>query len=125
MEYLWTGNWPENRAPEIDSLSLNDQGHRENILLKPGKTYTARVIADDPDKDELKYEWEIYPENTEFGYAGHGETRPALVGGLFKDPFSDNPEFKAPPIAGNYRIFVYVRDPKSKIAIGNIPFHVK
>lgn len=124
MEYLWTGQWPENIAPAIDSFQLNDQGPHEDILLMPGKKYNAEVIANDPEGENLSYNWEVYPENTEFGYAGHGEDRPKVIKAAIENPESSNIEFTSPTKPGNYRLFVYVTDPGSKIAVGNIPFHV-
>lgn len=125
MQYLWTGNWPSNRAPVIDSIKLNDQGQRDNISLTTGESCMARVYAKDPDEDPLRFEWEIYPENTEFGYAGHGEDRPPSMNDLFKNNGKQQVEFKAPAGEGDYRIFIYIRDDNSKIALGNIPFHVE
>ncbi len=124
MEYLWTGEWPENRAPAIDSFQLNDQGPHEDILLKPAKKYSAKVMAHDPEGENLSYNWEIYPENTEFGYAGHGEERPAVIEGAIENPESPDIKFTTPSKPGNYRLFIYVTDPGSKIAVGNIPFHI-
>lgn len=124
MEYLWTGKWPENRAPAIDSFQLNDQGPHEDILLMPGEKYNAEVMAHDPEGENLSYNWEIYPENTEFGYAGHGEKRPAVIEDLIENPDSSNIRFTSPAKPGNYRLFIYVTDPGSKIAVGNIPFHI-
>ena len=124
MEYLWTGKWPENRAPAIDSFQLNDQGPHEDILLMPGEKYNAEVMAHDPEGEHLSYNWEIYPENTEFGYAGHDEKRPAVIEDLIENPDSSNIRFTSPAKPGNYRLFIYVTDPGSKIAVGNIPFHI-
>ena len=124
MEYLWTGKWPENRAPGIDSFQLNDQGPHEDILLMPGEKYNAEVMAHDPEGEHLSYNWEIYPENTEFGYAGHDEKRPAVIEDLIENPDSSNIRFTSPAKPGNYRLFIYVTDPGSKIAVGNIPFHI-
>lgn len=124
MEYVWTGEWPYNRAPRIDSFQLKDQGPRADILLDPSRQYSAKVFAHDPEGKPLSYEWEIYPENTEFGYAGHGEKRPPVLKDLIKDPGKSEITISSPSKPGDYRLFVYVRDRESKIAVGNIPFHV-
>src|SRR6056297_82709 len=116
MEYVWTGEWPDNRAPSIDSFQLKDQGPRADILLNPGRQYSAKVFAHDPERKPLSYEWEIYPENIEFGYAGHGEKRPPLLKNLIKDPGKSEITISSPSKPGDYRLFVYVRDTESKIA---------
>ncbi|HYW95676.1 MAG TPA: glycoside hydrolase family 2 TIM barrel-domain containing protein [Bacteroidales bacterium] len=124
MQYVWTGEWPENRAPRIDSLMLDGQQKNEDIVLSPKREHTAHVLASDPGNDALTYEWEIYPENTEFGYAGHGEKRPQPLNNLIHDRFLSGITLTAPESPGNYRLFVYVRDEDRKIAVANIPFHV-
>ncbi|MFW5760696.1 MAG: glycoside hydrolase family 2 TIM barrel-domain containing protein [Cyclobacteriaceae bacterium] len=123
MQYVWTGEWPENRAPRIDSVTLNQQPKNEDISLQSGSTYQASVQASD--KDKLTYEWELYPENTEFGYAGQGETRPGSMNDLLLENNKSSITLKAPADSGNYRLFVYVRDEGNNIAIANIPFHVE
>ena len=85
MQYLWTGKWPANRAPQIDTLMLNGLPKNADILLQPRTLNIARVEAIDPEKGNLNYEWEIYPENMAFGYAGHGEKRPAPLNELIQD----------------------------------------
>lgn len=124
MQYAWTEKWPENRAPRIDSITLNGNPKEADIELDPGKAYQARVWADDPDQDNLKFQWEIYPENTAFGYAGHGETRPEPRNDLILEGREPGISFLAPADSGNYRIFIYVRDEGNNIATANVPFHV-
>jgi len=122
MQYAWTGEWPDNRAPQIDSVLLNNKTKNADILLEAGKIYQAQVYS--TDQDNLTYEWEIYPENTEFGYAGHGESRPAALNHLLNNNNDSVVSLQAPADGGNYRIFVYVRDEGNNIAIANLPFHV-
>lgn len=123
MQYAWTGQWPENRSPRIDSVIVNGMPKSGDISLEPNEEYQAQVWAQD--QDVLNYEWEIYSENTEFGYAGHGENRPPSVNDLITEGGNESVIFKAPEKGGDYRIFVYVRDQGNNIAVANIPFHVE
>ena len=123
MQHLWSGSWPRNRAPEIDSLNLNGMADTCDILLLPGSSNTAAVTAHDPENGVIGYEWEIYPENTGFGYAGQGEKRPAPMDTLIPDRHKRSIIFSAPGKEGDYRLFVYVRDQGQKIALANILFH--
>lgn len=125
MQYVWTGSWPGNRAPRIDSVMLAGQRKMEDIVLKPGNMYNAKVVASDPEQQVLSYEWEIYPENIEFGYAGHGEKRPEPRNELIENRNQPEIRFNCPEKPGDYRVFVYVRDNKNKIAMANIPFHAE
>jgi hypothetical protein len=96
-----------------------------DILLQKGKTYQAHIQAKDPDNEPLTYEWELYPENTKFGYAGQGEKRPEPVNHLIQNRNDSVMTFTAPDTGADYRLFVYVRDKGNKIAVANIPFHVE
>lgn len=126
MQYMWTGNWPENRAPRIDAQKINGLVAADNIILKPGSVNTALVQVTDPENDELRFEWELLPEPTEFGaYAGQGEKKPEPVEGFIKNIQNNTIQFKIPDEAErNYRLFVYVYDDNGNIGVANIPFYV-
>ncbi len=124
LQYMWSGKWPKNRAPQIESLRLDNKTLGADILLEGGHTYQANVLAKDPNADPLSYEWEIYPENTQFGYAGQGEKRPEPLNQLIRNRKETTITFTAPNKNADYRLFVYVRDRGNKIAVANIPFHV-
>ena len=123
---MWTGNWPENRAPRIDAQKINGLVAADNIILKPGSVNTALVQVTDPENDELRFEWELLPEPTEFGaYAGQGEKKPEPVEGFIKNIQNNTIQFKIPDEAErNYRLFVYVYDDNGNIGVANIPFYV-
>jgi beta-galactosidase/beta-glucuronidase len=125
LQHMWSGKWPQNRAPQIEALYLDNKPLGADILLEQGKNYQARVQATDPNNDALSYEWEIYPENTRFGYAGQGEKRPQPVNHLIQNRQEASITFTAPATSADYRLFVYVRDKGNKIAVANIPFHVE
>lgn len=126
MQYMWTGNWPENRAPRIDAQKINGLVAADNIILKPGSVNTALVQVTDPENDELRFEWELLPEPTEFGaYAGQGEKKPEPVEGFIKNIQNNTIQFKIPDkVERNYRLFVYVYDDNGNIGVANIPFYV-
>jgi hypothetical protein len=125
LQYMWSGKWPQNRAPQIESLYLNNQPLGADILLEKGKTYRAHIQAKDPDNESLTYEWELYPENTQFGYAGQGEKRPDPLNHFLQNRNEAVITLTAPDTGADYRLFVYVRDKGNKIAVANVPFHVE
>jgi len=127
MQYMWTGQWPENLAPRIQSLSVNGMEALDNVSLAPGSINRAEVLASDPDQDELRIEWELLPEPTEFGaYAGQGEVKPEGVEGFIEQSENGRIRFRAPGEGGNsYRLFVYIYDGQGNMAVANIPFYVK
>jgi len=125
MQYEWTGNWPDNRAPELISLLIEDKKATDNVYLKPGKLYTARVIASDSDGDELTYQWEVLKEPKKFGYGGRGEVKPDSIAVIQSAVNKSEIRFKGPQTEDSYRLFVYVYDGRNHFATANIPFYIK
>jgi hypothetical protein len=125
MTYLWSGKWPENRAPEIDSLTVNGKNAFNKVYLHAGKPYTAAVFARDPEQDTLQVRWEILPEG-DYRHitGGDREERPEAIAGLFEPGQGRQLSFRAPGKPGAYRVFVYVRDSKGREASANVPFFV-
>lgn len=128
MHFEWTGKWPENRTPVIDSLEINGLNAKDNILLMTSTIYQGKVYATDPDGDELTFKWELVPENKNFGaYAGQGETKPTPIQGTITERLEDGRliKFISPQeMGGNFRLFVYVNDGYNHSAVANIPFHI-
>jgi len=129
MHYEWTGKWPKNKTPRIDSLQIDGLNAVDNIDVAAETVHYARIYLDDPEGDELKIEWELVPENKEFGaYAGQGETKPAPVEGAISEVMEGGKliQFRAPAEKGvSFRMFVYVHDGNNHVAVANIPFHIR
>ena len=125
MQYLWTGEWPDNRSPQIESFLLENQEATESVTLKPNGIYNAQVIANDPNHDDLTYSFEILHESTDLKDGGDHEQRPPAV--QWKNTIDQNGEitFAIPDEEGQYRVFVYVHDNRNHVATANIPFQVK
>lgn len=141
LQYLWTGDYPENRSPHIKSLKLDGKEAMENVYIQPGRKYTIAADVSDPDKDDLVYRWQIL--ESEFGLTGSGgdaEKAPDPVKislvvkeGKDVDPTSKSVSvlnqqelsFRAPTKEGAYRFFVYAFDGNGNAATANIPFYVK
>ncbi len=125
MQYAWTGKWPDNRSPVLESFMLNGKTAYGNIYLKPGEAFDAVAGISDPDGDSLIYKWEIIPEVPEHlqSEGGDFEQRQKTV---FKTQTpSGDVSATAPERAGAYRIFVYAFDGHNNAATANIPFYVK
>lgn len=125
LQYVWTGSYPENRAPTLHDITIEGKGRYESVYVQPGTYITAKVEAEDPDGDPITYEWEILPESTDIKSGGDAESRPESVD--FKRRDSSDPSvlfFRTPRKEGPYRLFCYVGDGKGKAAVANIPFFV-
>src|SRR5690606_16576078 len=127
MEYLWSGNWPVNRAPHIYSFQLDGKKAADNIYLKPGVSYTAFASVNDPDKNTtLNYRYELLHEPTEVGEGGDFEARPGSIENSFTANNGNGMiTLKSPEKEGAYRLFVYATDGQNKVATANIPFYVR
>jgi len=125
MRYEWTGTLPANRAPRVDSMRINGKSARDFVYLSPGEKAVAKVWMRDPDKnDTIRYEWELLPEQTDFGYGGNGEKKPAPIDCSFKITSNGTVNFVAPSNEGTYRLFVAGYDNGNHVATANIPFYV-
>ena len=125
MQYLWTGQWPENRAPELKKFQLNGMSAYDNINLTIGKECKAEVVVTDPDSDKLVYQWEIIPEVPENMQSDGGDFEKRQITVIKLESEEQEISFKAPDEPGQYRLFVYAHDGNNNAATANIPFLVK
>jgi hypothetical protein len=123
MHYIWNGEWPENRTPQIASFTLDGKIANDNIILKSGSNYEAIVGIHDFEGDSISYHWEILPESTEAKEGGDHEEKPEVVNIELLSQEEGKIEFKAPK-QGIYRLFVYADDGNNHAAAANIPFKV-
>jgi len=125
MQFLWSGNWPKNKAPHLYSLKVDNKKAIDDIYLSPGENYKAIAVAFDPDKDKLFYRWELMPEPTQLSTGGDFEARPKSLDGLVKPGENGNVTIKTPDKEGAYRLFVYIMDGNNNVATANVPFYIK
>lgn len=125
MHYVWTGEWPQNRAPRVKSMQINGKSARDFVSLIPGETAKAQVVMEDPDAgDTISYEWELLREQTSFGYGGRGEEKPESIDCSFKIATDGTVSFTVPLEEGAYRLFVAGYDKGNHVATANIPVYI-
>lgn len=117
----WTGKWPANRCPRIESFSLP----LPNGIATPGQTITLAAPSVDPENDALTWEWSVVPESTDRKEGGDKEAAPPPVKNSIISQEKETVTFKAPGKPGEYRLFVIVRDGKGGASADNIPFKVQ
>jgi SAM-dependent methyltransferase len=125
MHYIWNDAWPENRSPRVEGLLLDGRSAHEDVMLERGAHYRARVTADDPDGDMLKFRWEIMRESDATQTGGDREEVPERLAGLVDASGPAEVQLEAPGEPGAYRLFVYVYDGQGHAGHANIPFLVK
>jgi len=124
MHYVWTGAWPENRAPRVRSMLLDGMSAQDNVTLREGKSYEAMVDLFDHEDDALTYRWELKPESSATQVGGDFEEPIANLDGLIESATSRKVQITAPP-PGAYRLFAYAYDGHGHAAHANVPFLVK
>jgi hypothetical protein len=125
---IWTGKYPENRAPLASAIFIDGQTPADSVKLKPGQLATAKVMVSDPDLDPLTTRWEFMQEVGQRSQGGHFEAVPSALPVTVKRSTQQKTqveiEFLAPKAAGEYRLFAYTLDGHKHVANANIPFMV-
>jgi hypothetical protein len=125
MHYIWNGDWPDNRSPQIETMLLDSRGSLDSIEVEAGGSYQAGVVASDPDGDALEFQWEIMRESETTKEGGDKEEVPEILPGLIDQSGKDQVVVRAPSEPGAYRLFVYVLDHQGHAGHANIPFLVR
>jgi len=120
----WSGAYPENQAPKVDSMLLNQMSAEQNIYLKANIPYSSQVFTEDPDGDELTFKWVTMEEVKVRSQGGAHEKEPGELTMKLVNNEGHKIEFYAPGKVGAYRIFCYVFDGNGKVGTVNIPFYV-
>ncbi len=125
MQYLWTGEWPQNRVSQIYEVTLEGKTRYDNICLTTNDEVSLKFRSHDDDHDPLKIETEILPECTDLGEEGDYESWPETIQGLILSQTQDRVVFRTPRGSRAYRIFVYITDGHNHAVIANVPFYVE
>ena len=79
LQHMWTGEWPENRAPSLESLTANGETVFDDVYVEPREVAHVRGHSHRPGRGDPRYEWELLPESTDIRAGGDTETRPDAV----------------------------------------------
>ncbi len=121
----WTGKYPFNRAPQVDSLKLNNKNPIDNVYVKPGEECKAKIFASEPDDDVMTFQWIMLGEVKVRSEGGAYEKEPGEMKFEILSDKNGELKFNAPSVEGEYRLFCYVYDGKNKVGTANFPFYVK
>lgn len=124
LQYVWSGKYPENKSPTIDSILFNGSRDIKNIMLPPATFVDFELFASDKNKDKLNYSWELYTESVDKKSGGDAEDKPPAITGRIKGKKKSKIKLKTPPSEGRYRLFVFVDD-GNKVAYLNIPIYIE
>lgn len=125
IQYLWTGAYPEARAPRVAALRINGSDPEDSLTLAPGVEARAEYVITRGKLEDLRIHWELLPESSDKGIGGDREERPETVDldALVKD--KTKLVFETPAEPGPYRLFLYVYGDGGTAATANFPFLVE
>jgi len=127
MHYVWNGEWPKNRTPQLKGLLMNHKNAYQNVIVTPGEEFLAEVDAIDPESDSLVYQWEILKEVEDHLQSDGGDYEPIPEKVAVFNPENHGAKVRlnAPKTPGEYRLLVYVSDGHKHSGTANIPFKVQ
>ena len=126
MSVLWTGNWPENRAPTIGNKKIYNPANKKLHIYSPSIEAMFRVQTSDPDGDELTIQWDLRRDESDNpSIGGDWEERISPIQEAIVSSKSDSVIIQMPAKVGNYRLFAYVYDRSGKVATANLPIRVE
>lgn len=126
MTRLWTGTWPANRAPSIGAKEIFARENQGPHIYRPAGRVEFHVDASDPDGDPISVTWDLRRDESDNPAAGGDWERPIPpIEGAVVSSQGDSAVIQMPDKTGNYRLFVYVRDPSGKAATANLPIRVE
>jgi hypothetical protein len=124
MQYLWTGKWPQNRAPAVGPLKItvNMADSRSGAGYVPGSRLLCNLDVYDLDGDALRIAWELRPDvSDDPRVGGDFEESVAPIDGAVKWTRLRQSEIELPRKPGKYRIFAYAWDGNGAAATVNLP----
>jgi hypothetical protein len=123
LQNRWTGLWPENIAPSVQSVKINGLEQNRNVRITRMSGNEVVVTASDPE-DDLSYEYLVIPESKDMPVETiEGATYKALAGIVDSQNGSTAfLNFKASHNHMNLRLYVLIRDGQGHIATATFPF---
>jgi hypothetical protein len=121
MTRLWTGSWPSNRCPKIETIESDAFAK----VVGPKQQLSATAVATDPEGDPLRYHWDVVAESTAKSEGGDAEYVPESFPDLVTRNNESACRFVSPETPGNYRLFLAVYDGHGSAATANFPFRVQ
>ena len=125
MQFCWTGEWPQSRAPSIRNISLENIGWRKDHVLPPSKQATLSIEYLKYNNKKVMVEYVLYPEAFSDKIGGDIQKSPVPVKFEIIKKSDNELTFISPKKKGAYRLFAYVKNEKGQTSVANIPFLVE
>ncbi len=125
LQNLWKNNMDTTVfPPQIKYMILANKGAMDNLVFKPNELTVAQLLFENTVDSTLKYKWEIYEEEWNYGGEGAAHKLPNEILGCFEKIEDSIATIRMPSVEGPYRIFVNVYDEQGNFATTNTPFYV-
>ena len=125
MQFCWTGEWPQSRAPSIKDISLENIGWRKDHILAPSVQATLNVKYLKYNNKKVIVEYVLYPEAFSNKIGGDIQKSPEPIKFDVVNQSDNELTFISPKKKGAYRLFAYVKNEKGQSSVANIPFLVE
>ncbi|MAW30655.1 MAG: hypothetical protein CMD15_01935 [Flavobacteriales bacterium] len=125
MQFCWTGEWPDSRAPSIRDISLQDIGWRKDHILAPLTKATLKIDIRKYNNKKVITEYILYPEAFSTKIGGDKQLSPEPIKLEIVKQNNDELTFISPKKKGAYRIFAFVKNEKGQSSVANIPFLIE
>ena len=110
--------------PKIKYMLLAKKGAMDNLVFNPNEITKAQLFFENAIDSTLKYNWEIYEEEWNYGGEGVAHKMPNEILGCFEKIEDSVAIIRIPSVEGPYRVFVNVYDEQGNFATTNTPFYV-
>jgi len=125
MQFCWTGEWPQSRAPSIKDISLENIGWRKDHILSPSSQAILRIEFLKYNNKKVIIEYVLFPEAFSDKIGGDVQVSPDPIKFEIVNRSDDELIFITPNKRGAYRLFAYVKNNKGQTSVANIPFLVE
>ena len=125
MQYCWTGEWPESRAPSIKDISLENIGWRKDHILDSSTQATLNIEYNKYNNNKVIVEYILFPEAFSEKIGGDIQKSPDPIEFEIVKKSETELTFISPNKKGAYRLFAYVKNEIGQSSVANIPFIVQ
>ena len=125
MQFCWSGEWPQSRAPSIKNISLENIGWRKDHILAPSAPATLSIEYLKYNNKKVIVEYVLYPEAFSNKIGGDIQKSPKQIKFEVVKQNDNELTFISPKKKGAYRLFAYVKNEKGQSSVANIPFLVE
>ena len=125
MQYCWTGNWPEDRAPSIVNIKLENTDWKKDHVIESSVEVNLRIEYLKYNNDSVIVEYKLFPEAFSNKIGGDIQKSPKPIDFEITNQSKNKITFISPKEKGAYRIFAFIKNEKEQSSVANVPFLIK